>query len=391
MRVAMLMNFIAPYRVPFYEGVRDRVSEFRFFLSTAMESDRSWVAEWGTLDVEVQRNLTFKRPYRDPFGFRRQLLIHVPYDTMQRLWRFRPDAVISVELGPRSIQAALFKLLRPRTTLLIWCMLSEHSERGWGRARRVVRGWILARADAVLVNGESGARYVRQFGVPDPQIHRVNQPVDIARFAAVPRSRPETEVSRLLCVGTLTGRKGVLPFAERLAKWARQHPARSLEMWWLGSGDQHAALAALALPDNLRQVFCGDLPYAEVPQVYAQCDLLVFPTLLDEWGLVVNEAMAAGLPVLGSIYSQAVEELVVEGNTGWVFDAVDAASADAALDRALGVAPERLVAMRAAARQRIATLTPETAARKVVEALHQASATERRNRPGSVPARPEAC
>ena len=373
MRVAMLMNFIAPYRVPFYEGIRDRLTEFRFFLSTAMESDRSWAPEWGTLDVEVQRTVTFKRAYRDPFGFRRQLLIHVPYDTLFRLLRFRPDVVISVELGPRSIQAVLYKLMRPRTRLLIWCMLSEHSERGWGRFRHKIRGWIFNRADAVLVNGESGARYVKTFGIPDKRVFRINQPVDVARFAAIPRHRPEHEISRMLCVGTLTGRKGVVPFAQKLAAWAEAHPTRALELWWLGSGEERTALEAMSMPSNVRQVFCGDLPYAEVPLVYAQCDLLVFPTLLDEWGLVVNEAMAAGLPVLGSMYAQAVEELVIEGQTGWIFDAMDSDSVGSALDRALTVGPEQLVAMRSAARERIGRLTPENAARKVVDALYEAA------------------
>ena len=47
--------------------------------------------------------------------------------------------------------------------------------------------------------------------------------------------------------------------------------------------------------------------------------VLVFPTLADEWGLVVNEALAAGVPVLGSLYSQAVEELVRDGENGWTF------------------------------------------------------------------------
>ena len=54
-------------------------------------------------------------------------------------------------------------------------------------------------------------------------------------------------------------------------------------------------------------------------EVYAKASLFAFPTLADEWGVVVNEAMAAGLPVLGSIYSQAVEELVEDGVSGWVF------------------------------------------------------------------------
>jgi len=59
--------------------------------------------------------------------------------------------------------------------------------------------------------------------------------------------------------------------------------------------------------------------YAVLPREYEHGGALVFPALAGDWGLVVNEAMAAGLPVLGSVYDQAVEELVVGGENGWTF------------------------------------------------------------------------
>ena len=80
MRVALLTNFIAPYRLPLLEALRDRVGELRIFVSTPMESDRDWAVDWGSLDVVVQRNLTLHRSFRDPLGYRRGLQIHVPYD-----------------------------------------------------------------------------------------------------------------------------------------------------------------------------------------------------------------------------------------------------------------------------------------------------------------------
>ncbi len=369
MRLALLMNFIAPYRVPLLEALRDRVGELRVMISTPMERDRSWTPDWGTLDVVVQRNLSVRRPYKSTVGFSRQLEIHVPYDTLGQLAAYQPEAVISGELGARSLQAALYKLAHPRTPFLIWATLSEHSERDWGRARRLLRRFILGRADGVLVNGESGARYIARFGIPDDRIFRLNQPVDVALFAGQRRTRPDDAVSRLLFSGMLNHRKGVEPFAQALDAWAAANPARRIEMWWLGDGELGDGLAARALPPNLSYRFFGHVPYADLPGIYAQADLLAFPSLLDEWGLVVNEAMATGLPVLGSIYAQAVEELVVDGTNGWVFDPLLPASLETALDRALTTPPDRLPAMRAAARERIMSLTPASAADCIARAL----------------------
>src|SRR5689334_21097967 len=123
MRVVLLQNCVAPYRLPLYESLRKHLSALKVLISTPMEPDRHWRAEWGTLDVEVQQNVTVRHRVRDRSGFTRTLHVHFPYDTLPRLWRYQPDAVISVELGLRSLQVAIYKLLRPRTGLLIWCKL----------------------------------------------------------------------------------------------------------------------------------------------------------------------------------------------------------------------------------------------------------------------------
>jgi glycosyltransferase involved in cell wall biosynthesis len=295
--------------------------------------------------------------------------------------------VISVELGARSFQAALFRQLRPSVPLVIWCKLSEHTERGFGRVRDALRRFILRRADAVVVNGESGARYIAKFGVPDHAILRLNQPVDLKRFAdAADRARAAREAThhsaggiethglrRLLIVGTLNDRKGVLPFAKLLIDWANARNAEGIqperEVIWLGDGERRSELEQLAWPACLRPVFLGNRAYDEVPEIYAAADALAFPTMLDEWGLVVNEAMAAGLPVLGSIYAQAVDELVEDGVTGWRFDPASPASVIGALDRAMGASPETLSTMRVAAQQRISGVTPEATAQRFVALL----------------------
>ncbi len=392
MRVALLQNFVAPYRVPLYERLLGRVGALKVFVSTPMESDRDWKVDWGTLDVVVQKNVTVRRPCPDPLGFVRTLQVHFPYDTVPQLWRFRPDAVISVELGLRTLQSAVYRMLRPSSRLLIWCKLSEHSERGWGRVRQALRRFLFARADGVMVNGESGARYVAGFGVPDHRIFRINQPVDVALFAAVPRQRPDGARTRLLCCGVLAARKGVVPFLVQLDRWARANPAEPLELWWLGDGPLRPELEAFECAPNLAQRFLGAVPYAELPEWYSQADVLAFPSLLDEWGLVVNEAMASGLPVLGSRYAQAVTELVADGVTGWVFDPIREDSVQAALDRVRDTPPGQLARMRDAARRRIAALTPDTAAARIFDALRTVAGpvSPKRVPPQRVPPEPVA-
>ena len=84
--------------------------------------------------------------------------------------------------------------------------------------------------------------------------------------------------------------------------------------------------------------------------MYGSCDIFVFPTLADDWGVAVNEAMAASLPVLGSVYSQAVEELVRDGVNGWVSRPDDPAGMQRCLEGAMNTLPADLARMGARGR-----------------------------------------
>jgi len=88
-------------------------------------------------------------------------------------------------------------------------------------------------------------------------------------------------------------------------------------------------------------------------------DLFILPTLADSWGLVVNEAMMAGVPVLGSDRSQAVEQTVVDGQNGWIFSPESPTHVRAALDRALRAPPNLLAMMKANARETALRFSPE--------------------------------
>ena len=67
-----------------------------------------------------------------------------------------------------------------------------------------------------------------------------------------------------------------------------------VELWVAGTDAECLGAAPPVLPDNLRVRWIGHVPYERMPEIYAEAGILAFPTLADEWGLVVNEAMAAG-------------------------------------------------------------------------------------------------
>ena len=192
---------------------------------------------------------------------------------------------------------------------------------------------------------------------------------DTFTFLAPPHRTAGKAGHRLLFVGLLVERKGLVPFLETLRLWGERHPADRVEFRLAGDGPQREALERMEMPSNIKLRFLGSVPYDQLPALYSESDVSVLPTFADEWGVVVNEAMSAGLPVLGSLHSQAVEELVTDDETGWTFYPDNSESVYAALDRALGTSSDRRISMGAAARNRALQLTPAEIAGRIAEAV----------------------
>jgi glycosyltransferase involved in cell wall biosynthesis len=132
-----------------------------------------------------------------------------------------------------------------------------------------------------------------------------------------------------------------------------------------------AAIRKFCLPSNVTLRLLGRRKPPEIAGFYGAAGIFVLPTMADEWGLVVNEAMASGLPVLGSLYSQAVEEFCADGKTGWTFRPDHADEMERALDAALNAPVGVLDAMRVAARRRVAHLTADYVADQLAGAIRR--------------------
>lgn len=166
-------------------------------------------------------------------------------------------------------------------------------------------------------------------------------------------SRPENCALRLAFVGNLIRRKGV----HELVAAMRQVRGRGLnaQLDVYGSGDPSAFEIG---GDGVR--YCGVVPFGQAQAVMSKYDLVVLPSRYDGWGVVVNEALCAGVPVLCSRGAGA-SVLVETFGAGLTFPAGDAAAlADAIATVALD--PAFLQGMRAGARLAAQAIQPEMAA-----------------------------
>ncbi len=364
--VVALTHYLPPYMKEVLTKVAARTRHFEVLVSTQVEPNRKFVPDFSGLDVTVQKSVMLRRPWKHRTGFKDELYVHFPYDTFSLLRRAAPDIVFSYELGFRSLVSALYRRSHPKSRLAFCVCVSEHTEQGRGIARLWIRKWLIRQADAITYNGDSCLAYLKRFKIPDERLyHFPYAAIDSSRVSG-DLHRGRNQSHRFVCVGQLNERKGVMPLLRSVIAFCIANPHRSLELSYIGTGPLEGALRSQATPANLRVNFIGHIPPENLCRELMSHGVLVFPTLADEWGLVVNEAMQAGLPVLGSRFAQASTSLIEEGKTGWLYDPTEPGQCETKLQTILGCTPEQLNRMRDAARAAVSDITSDRSADKAI-------------------------
>ncbi|WP_094556812.1 glycosyltransferase family 4 protein [Synechococcus sp. 1G10] len=314
-------------------------------------------------------------PEQDPHALSLERQLSALLDGLQ------PDVVLTVGWADRAYR----QLLRQAQLCRIPVVLIADS-RWRDRPRQRLQEWskrlLLRHFSAALVAGRESRSYLEGLGFPPPAIFQPWDVVDNAFFAAeAARARGESAPPpligqhHLICVGRAIPEKNLDGLLDGYA--AYQHQGGGWGLRLIGSGGEgpqagplRKGIARLPRPEWVRlEPF---LDQHAVARAYGLASALVLPSRKDTWGLVVNEAMAAGLPVIVSTACGCAADLITPGETGWLFDPADPAQLSAALHRAEAQPPPQRAAMVAAARRRLEAFSLAAFAGGLKQAVHQA-------------------
>ncbi len=370
--VVVLTNYLRRHHAIVFQEVAKHVGKLTILLSTEMEPDRSWAAEWGELDVQVQSNWMHTAKTRHSTGFEEPNFIHVPIDTIKRLRRLNPDIVFSYEMGMRSAFCGLFRLLRRHVPLVMVGNMADHIENERGPMRRLLRRFVRSRSDYATYNGPSCQRYLKQIGYRDDQLFHFPYCIDIEKTYTDPVTFNPDGHRHLIYTGMISHRKHIVPFTHTLRKYLAKDDSTTVTLSIAGTGPLDSEVAALG-SERLDVQLLGNCTPDQLSAAYQQADICAFPTLGDEWGLVPIEAMASGIPVLGSVLSQSVEATVIESKNGWTFNPLQEQAMTDAIGRALRTNAETLAMMSEIARASVAHMTPQFSANRFCNVIREIS------------------
>lgn len=319
-RVAVVTNVPMHYRVALFNELAQRLgrvgAELRVLFLAPGDPARTWLSS--ETPVEFEHELV-----RVAFG---RGVPAVPRDLGSLLRRFLPSILLVGGFSPFVGAAAYRYASRAGIPFGIWSGEVAGSSTAESGLRRRQRRLLVSRADFAIAYGHAAGEYLHSLAPRLPLVYGRNSTPIAERTP-----RADRDVVEVLTVGRAVPRKGLDTAVDAFARLS-DLPCR---LTVVGGGPELAALERRAEGNPVVR-FLGPLPADEVRNLYRDADLFLFPSRSDVFGLVLVEAMGAGLPAVVSTSVGAVDDLAVPDRNCLVVETDDADAWAAAIRRLVG-------------------------------------------------------
>jgi glycosyltransferase involved in cell wall biosynthesis len=369
-RVVLALHRVGPYHhVRFAAACRHL--DLTVVETRPESQEYPWLAEPASLPYGLLRIHGASDPESDP-----------SLASLKRQWKSilqdtAAEAVVSVGWADRSYQVLLQQAQRRRLPLVMACD-SRQRDRPRSAAREWLKRQLLTGYSSAVVAGSESRAYLRQLGFPPQAIHQPWDVVDNAYFLRLPPQPPPPHGPHFLCVSRFVPKKNHATLLSAYARYQADGGTWGLDLVGFGPLEPQLFAAADSLPHPNR---CRIRPFLQLPELalaYRQASALVLASLVDQWGLVVNEAIAAGLPALVSSGCGCAADLIEPGVSGLTFDPADGLQLTRQLHALQRLSPVQRQAMVAAARKRLDDFSPASCGLALQAAVAQALTRPRR-------------
>jgi glycosyltransferase involved in cell wall biosynthesis len=339
-RVLILSEIISPYRIPVFNALarHEGMDLHVAFLSETDAGLRQW------------------RVYKDEIHFSYEVLPSARFragrGSLLLNWRLRfclkkiaPDTIICGGYNYVASWEALWWAKKHGAELVLWSESNGHDARAGLEWVESLKAYFLSRCDRFVVPGKASFEYLQSLGSPAGSISIAPNAVDNDWFLTQAENVREVSYEFreklalperfVLYVGRLVPEKGVFDLLEAYA--GLDNGIRSkIGLVFAGNGPGKAELEWQARNVSPGLIcFPGFLHREDLAGLYALADALILPTHSDPWGLVVNEAMACGLPIIVTNVAGCSVDLVEDEWNGYVVPPHDAEELRAAIESLL--------------------------------------------------------
>jgi 1,2-diacylglycerol 3-alpha-glucosyltransferase len=374
MHVAVIWQRFLPYHVARVRRLRERFAPLGYRL-TAIEvasQDATYGFDSALPRTGFEHLCCFPgASYHD----HRAARIHAK--VLAALTEARPDVVFAPATPFPEGMAAVEYRRRSGCRMFMMDDAWEHTDRR-GALVRWVKSLIHRNIDGAFIPAATHAAYYRTLGFPDDRIIYGVDVVDNDAFS-IGADRARANGARIevagvvlddyfLFVGRFAPKKGLQTLLPAYARYRERAAGKPWDLVVVGGGrGLKEAWNLGAGIDGLH--FAGPQHGDDLYRFYGKAKALIVSSEMDQWGLVVNEGLAAGLPVIVCTGCGAARTLVLEGENGWCFPRGDIESLTKLLLHAAASPPETLARMGVKSREIIAVWSLDRFADGVLQAM----------------------
>ena len=273
--------------------------------------------------IPVNSNLPYNRITLSEQPAESQSTLKLIFLLLRELNRLKPDILILN--GYREIvtlSALIWSILNCKPVILMSATKEDDAPRTWWVDK--IKSFILKGYDAALVGGKPQNRYLEKLGMPSNSIFTGYNVVgnddfhpNIIKTLPSPHQKPF-----FLAINRFVHKKNI---PRLIAAYAEYRKSTSNEPWDLilcGDGELRCQVEQQITELGLEKYIYlpGFLQQTELLPYFAHASCFIHASTQEQWGLVVNEAMAAGVPVLVSNRCGCFEDLIIEGVNGFGFN-----------------------------------------------------------------------
>lgn len=376
MRLAVVTNILAPYRIPLFSEMARHCDDFLVVLLADSHANRDWTARTVGFATRTLPGIQISRPGSvDP--------IHVNTGAWRTLRAFGPDAVLGGGYTPAHLVAMLYCRYH-RKHYVPWGELTlAHASESFA-PRRWLRRWMMGNSRSFVASSTATREAMVHYGADPADVLVSQMPVGNAKFrAAADRARANGECAQIrlrhgtpliVSAGRLVDGKGWIHLLHAFHLLRKKIPEATLVIAGDGPQLNYYEYVAESLQIGSSVHFVGQRSANELAALYAAADVFAVSTLTDTYGAVLPEAMACGAVTVSSVHAAATADLITDGETGFIADPRDEQSFADAIERASSLSPEARATLLERARLRAPDDDMENSAREIVEFLSERTA-----------------
>ncbi|MDD5553088.1 MAG: glycosyltransferase family 4 protein [Candidatus Omnitrophica bacterium] len=324
MRTIILTEIISPYRIPVFNEITKVLKDgFKVIFLGESEKRRAWPVRKENIrfNYQVLHGFLFQKRQQAPYFFNPTLFFD--------LYRSSPEVIIVGGYQYPSYLLAVIYAKLFRRKIILWCESNRFSDSHNILLKEAYKRWFVRSCSGYIVPGKMSYEYLLSLGARSDKIWKAPNAVDNDYFHNSCDSKRENaglfKESKgyprkiILYIGHLIDEKGVSDLLKAFSLFSKERSDSGLLL--IGSGKDEIKYREFCAANKINNVFfAGFIDQKELPAYYAIADLFILPTHKDTWGLVLNEAMACGLPVISSNAAGAAYDLIVPCENGYIFE-----------------------------------------------------------------------